>query len=193
MASHSESSHSESSHAEHGHMTGTEVPGHEGSSAFPPFDAANFAPLLVWLALSFGLLYLLMAKIALPRVEDILQKRSAKINGDLGEAYAMREKADQASAAYEKTLTDAKTKAQLLAQETHAKLAGETESKRQTLEAALNAKLQAAEVEIEAMKAKAMGNVETIAQDAAAAIVERITGKSVDPKVIAAAMTQTKA
>jgi F-type H+-transporting ATPase subunit b len=175
---------------EQGQTTGTEVPG--GQSAFPPFDPANFAPLLVWLVLSFGVLYLLMSKLALPRVASILHDRKAKIDSDLSAAFAKRAAADQASADYQKTLADAKASAQALAQQTHARLAAEADAKRVALEAELSAKLAAGEAEIEAMKAKAMANVEQIAQETAAAIVEHLTGKPADAKAIAAAIATTK-
>src|SRR5579863_9145897 len=87
----------------------TDVP--SGEKPFPPFDSANFAPLLIWLAITFGLLYLLMSKLALPRVEGILDARAGKINGDIGVAGAKRKEADQAAADYQKTLADARTKA----------------------------------------------------------------------------------
>jgi F-type H+-transporting ATPase subunit b len=170
---------------EHGHMESTEAPQAEGT--FPPFDPANFAPVLIWLALTFGALYLLMSKVAIPRVEGILKSRRHKIDGDLGAAFKKRAEADRASADYQKTLTDAKARAQALAQETHAQLAAETEAKRRTLEADLSGKLAAAEAQIEATKSKAMGNVDEIARDTAAAIIEHITGKPADPAAIAAA------
>ena len=172
-------------------MTGTQVPA-AGGNAFPPFDPANFAPLLVWLVLTFGMLYLLMSKFALPRVGAILQDRHAKIEGDLHAALARRKAADQASADYQKTLADAKARAQALAQETYARLAGEAEAKRHTLEADLRAKIAAGETQIEMMKTKAMANVEQIAQETAAAIVEHLTGKPADAKAIAAALTTMK-
>lgn len=165
----------------------------EGASAFPPFESSNFASELIWLALSFGLLYLLMSKIALPRVENILQTRAAKLTGDIGEANAFRKRAEEAAAAHEKTIADARAKAQALAQETHARLNAEADAKRHALESDLNAKLAAAEGQIVDTKAKAMANVESIANDAAAAIVERITGKPAEPKAIAAALAATKA
>lgn len=176
--------------AETSTTTSTEVT--SGSSSFPPFDPANVAPQLVWLVLTFGALYLLMSKLALPRVADILHERKSKIDGDLGDAFAKRKAADEAAAEYEKTLADAKGRAQALAQQTHARLAAETEAKRVSLEAELSAKLAAGEAEIEAMKTKAMANVEQIAQEAASAIVEHLTGQAADPKAIAAAVASTK-
>jgi F-type H+-transporting ATPase subunit b len=149
--------------------------------------------MLIWLTLSFGLLYLLMSKIALPRVETILHTRAHKISSDISEAHVLRAQAEEAAAAHEKTIADAKAKAVALAQETHARLNAETEAKRAALEAELNAKLAASEEQVLAMKAKAMGHVEAIAGETAAAIVQHITGKPADEMAIAKAITTIKA
>lgn len=133
-----------------------------------------------------------MSKFALPRVEGILRDRSSKISGDLQDAFTKRAEADQASAEYQKTLTEARASAQALAQQTYARLAAETEAKRKAHEADLAAKLAAAEAQIETTKAKAMANVEEIARDTAAAIVEHITGKPADAKAIASAIAKSK-
>lgn len=167
--------------------TGTEVAAVAPDKPFPPFDSANFPSLLVWLALTFGALYVLMSKFALPRVGGILHDRRAKISADLHDASAKRKQADQAAADYQKTVAEARANAQALAQQTYASLAAETEAKRKAHDEALAAKLAAAEAQIETTKAKAMGSVNEIAQEAAAAIVEHITGKRPDPSVIAAA------
>ena len=178
-----------------GHIAGTGPPagGGHGETSFPPFDPVNFTPMLIWLSLSFGLLYLLMAKIALPRVESILHARAHKITKDIGEANAFRVRSEEAAAAHDKTIADAKAKALALAQETQAKLNAETEANRLALEAELNARLAASETQILEMKAKAMGNVEAIGAEAAAAIVQHITGKPADPMAIARAIATSKA
>jgi F-type H+-transporting ATPase subunit b len=179
-----------SSDQQEGHTATTGMPADmdHGPSAFPPFETANFMPMLIWLALSFGLLYFLMSKIALPRVENILRTRANKITKDISEANAFRTQSEQAAAQHDKTIADARAKALALAQETHAKLNAETEAKRVALESELNAKLAAAEAQILEMKAKAMSNVEGIANETAAAIVEHITGKPADPRAIKAAV-----
>jgi F-type H+-transporting ATPase subunit b len=177
-----------------GHGAGTEVPGGgPGETSFPPFDPANFTPILVWLALSFGALYLFMAKIALPRVENILHSRAHKISKDIAEANALRRQSEEAAVAHDRLIADAKSEALALAQETHAKLHVETEAKRAALEAELNTRLAAAEAQIVAMKARAMGNVESIAKETAAAIVQRLTGKPADQDAVARAIAAIKA
>jgi F-type H+-transporting ATPase subunit b len=181
--------------SDHGQVEGTLAHGGEphGKGPFPPFDPANFTPLLIWLVLTFGLLYLLMSKIALPRVENILHTRSAKIRKDISDALAARGESERAAAELEKTIADARAKAQALAQETHARLNAETEAKRQGLEANLNAQLAAAEVQIGETKKQAMSNVGTIAGEAAAAIIAKLTGKPADSKAIASALSSDKA
>ena len=183
------------SNEQEGHIAGTGTPagGGHGETSFPPFDPVNFTPMLIWLSLSFGLLYLLMSKIALPRVESILRTRVHKITKDIGEANAFRARSEEAAAAHDKTIADAKAKALALAQETHARLTAETEAKRLALEAALNARLAASETQILEMKAKAMSNVEVIASEAAVAIVQLITGKPADSTAVARAIAAIKA
>jgi len=155
-----------------------EEPASAHVGAFPPFETHTFLSQLIWLALSFGLLYYLMAKIALPRIEAILHERSRRLSADLDEAQRMKAEADAAGVAYETSLREAQGKAQGIAQDTRAKLSAEAEAKRKTLEAELNAKLAASEATIREGTARAMTNVRGIAGETASAIVERLTGRA---------------
>ncbi len=171
----------------------TEAPAAPPKGAFPPFDASNFAPQLVWLALVFGILYLLMSRVALPRVAGILEARRNRISQDLDDAAGMQKQADAAAQAYEKTLADARAKAQSTAKAMRDQLAAESEAKSKALEAELNGKLAAAEAKIADTKAQAMGNVAGIAEEAASAIVKQLTGQSADAAAIAKAVASAKA
>ena len=164
--------------------------GHEG--AFPPFDPATFTSTIFWLVVTFGLLYLLMSRLALPRVKAILATRSEKIHADLSAARGMRQEANEAAAGYEKTLAEAKGRSQALAAETRAKVKAVQELKRKSLEADLTHKLQVAETQIAEQQAAAMANVGQIANEAAAAIVQHITGAPADPTAIATAIAAAK-
>jgi F-type H+-transporting ATPase subunit b len=162
------------------------------ANVFPPFDAHNFLPQLIWLVVIFGALYWLMSRIALPRVAGILEARSTRIARDLDDARSMQDQAHAAGVAYDKTLADAKGRAQALAQQTHDKLHVESEARRQSLEAELNSKLGAAETQINEMKTRAMANVDSIARDAASTIVQHLTGHAPSDEVISAAATATR-
>lgn len=163
------------------------------NEVFPPFDTGHFGAQLVWLAITFGGLYFLMSRVALPRVASILENRQSTILGDLDKATAMQRQAEEAGKAYEKTLADAKAKAQAMGQENAAKLTAESDAKRKAIEADLNAKLNAAEAQITDMKNRAMANVDSIATETASAIVQHITGQSPDASAVAKAVAAAKA
>ncbi len=143
---------------------------------FPPFQADTFASQLFWLVIVFAALYLLASRLVLPRVGGIIDARANKIEGDLSEAQRFKTEAEAANAAYEKALADARSRAEALAATTRDKQAADSDAKRKTLEQQLDVKLGEAEKTIAATKATAMGNVRSIATDAAAAIVKRLTG-----------------
>ena len=161
-------------------------------SNFPPFDAGTFPSQLVWFAIAFGFLYWYLAKRGLPQLGAVIEGRKARIAGDLDEATAMQQKADAAAAAHEKTLAEARAKAQSLAQAARDAAAADAQSKRQSLEDELAAKLTDAEREIAKTRADAMANVAEVARDAAGAIVERLGGRPADPSSIAAAVSSVK-
>lgn len=167
----------------------TEVPA--GQSSFPPFQSEHFPSQLFWLAVTFILLYALMAKIALPRIGSILENRAKHIADDIAAAQSLKERSDAAHAAYEKSLADARARAQSIASATREKQAAEAEAVNKQLEAELHSRLAAAEQSIAATRTAAMGNVRTIAADAASAIVERLVGKAPADHEIAAALEST--
>jgi F-type H+-transporting ATPase subunit b len=153
----------------------TEVPA--GHNSFPPFQTENFPSQLVWLALTFVLLYVIMSKVALPRIGSILQVRAKHIADDLAAANSYKDKSDAAHTAYEKALADARSRAQGIAGATREKQAQEAEELQQRLEAQLHERLTAAEKSIAQTRASAMGNVHSIAADTAASIVQRLIGQ----------------
>jgi len=81
-----------------------------GHGAFPPFQSEHFPSQLMWLVVSFVLLYVLMSKVALPRIGSIFAERSRRIGDDLKAAERLKEQSDAAHAAYEKALADARAR-----------------------------------------------------------------------------------
>ena len=76
-----------------------------GAKVFPPLDPATFVPQLVWLAIAFGLLYLLLSRVALPRVGEVIEERADRIRRDLDQAEKLKAETEGALAAYEQALT----------------------------------------------------------------------------------------
>ncbi|HUL90576.1 MAG TPA: F0F1 ATP synthase subunit B [Pseudolabrys sp.] len=177
--------------AEPAHATSTGDPKEGGHGAFPPFQSETFASQLFWLVIAFVLLYVLMTKLALPRVQLVIDNRQKHISGDLSEASRLKGESDAAVAAYEKALADARARAQEIANETREKHAAEAEATRKRLEDQLNAKLADAEKTIASTKQSAMKNVHGIAADAAKAIVERLIGTAPTDSAVNAAVEDT--
>ena len=142
----------------------------------PQLEPLDWAPQLIWLVITFGLLYVLMAWVALPRIGSVIDKRAAHITGDLESAERLRRETEDAIAAYEQALAEAKQKAHAIVDEGRAKLKAETEAERAKLEKELAAKSAEAEARIEEAKAAAMKEVNAVTIDVASDIVRELTG-----------------
>src|SRR5215212_6437404 len=153
-----------------------------GKPQFPPFNKETFASQLVWFVIFFIILYVLIGRFAIPRIGGIIEARRGRVEGDLAEANRLKEQSDQALKGYEKSLADARARAQALAGETRDKLGAEADERRKALEGQLNAKLAEAE------KTIATTNVRGIAVDTATAIVERLIGSAPSGSAVEAAV-----
>lgn len=167
--------------------TGTQ---HEAGAegAFPPFDSSTFPSQILWLAITFGLFYLFLKKVVLPRVGGILEVRRDRIAQDLDQAALMKSEADAAVAAYEQELAEAKQKANAIGQQARDGARADAEAERKKVEASLDQKLADAEAQIATITSAAMKEVGTIATDTAAAIVQELVGGKVDKAAVKAAV-----
>jgi F-type H+-transporting ATPase subunit b len=165
----------------------TEVPG-GAKPPFPPFNKETFVSQFVWLAIFFIALYVIISRVAIPRIGGIVEARRDHIAQDLAEANSFKEQSDAALKAYEASLAEARGRAQALANETRERLNAEAEKARHALEAELNAKLTKAEEIIAATKTAAMANVEGIAIEIATTIVERLIGAPPNARAVESAV-----
>jgi F-type H+-transporting ATPase subunit b len=163
--------------------------GHKGG--FPPFESDTFASQLVSLAIAFGLLYIIVSRLALPRMKGVLMARQGAIDIDLAEAQKLRDQSDAALKDYESELANARSRAQGIGSDIRDKLNAQAEADRKALEERLAARLSAAEKTIAETRTAAMGNVRTIAVDTAGAIVQRLTGTTPDAGAINSAVDAT--
>jgi F-type H+-transporting ATPase subunit b len=155
---------------------------------FPPFNPETFPSQILWLAITFGLFYLFLKKVVLPRIGGILEVRRDRIAQDLDQAALMKSEADAAVAAYEQELAEAKAKANAIGQQARDSAKAEAEAERKKIEAGLERKLAEAEAHIAKIKSAAMTDVGAIAEDTAAVIVQELVGNSMDKAAVAAAV-----
>jgi F-type H+-transporting ATPase subunit b len=171
----------------HDLRTELEIDIHE-EPVFPPFDSTTFASQLVWLAITFGLFYLFLKRVILPRIGGIIEVRNSRIAQDLDQAARLKEEADAVIAAYEQELADAKARANAIGQQARDGAKAEAEAERKQTEASLDAKLSEAEARIALIKDAAMRDVGTIAEETASAIVQELIGARADKPAVAAAV-----
>jgi F-type H+-transporting ATPase subunit b len=142
----------------------------------PQLNPLDWGPQLVWLLLTFGVLYLLMVYVALPRIGSVIEARAARIAADLATAEKLRRETEEAIAAYEQALAEAKQKAHAIVEEGRLKLKAETAAERARLDKDLAKKGAEAEARIDKAKASAMKDVSAVAADVATDIVRRLIG-----------------
>jgi F-type H+-transporting ATPase subunit b len=131
-----------------------------------------------------------MARIALPRIGSIFAERAKRISDDLAAANRFKEQSEAANSAYQKSLADARARAQGIAAETREQQAAQADATNKKLEAQLHDKLAAAERSIAATRDAAMANVGSIATETAAAIVERLIGTAPAARDVSAAVAE---
>jgi F-type H+-transporting ATPase subunit b len=146
----------------------------------PQLDVTTFPSQIFWLIVSFVILYLLMANLAVPRLERLVEDRRRRVEGDLEKAAQMKAEAEAVIAAYEKALADARHQAQLTMKETADRLAAIASERQREAGATIAARTSAAEQSIAKAKAEAMGNLRSLAVDVARAAAARLTGSAVD-------------
>ena len=142
----------------------------------PQLNPLDWAPQLIWLVITFGILYLLMKRVALPKIGSVIEMRQGRIAGDLQAADKLRRKTQEAIAAYEQALAEAKARAHGIAQEARSRLKDEVGAERAALERDLSAKSAQAEARILAAKTSALKDVDAVASETAAEIVRRLIG-----------------
>jgi F-type H+-transporting ATPase subunit b len=154
----------------------------------PQLDISTFIPQIFWLAVSFVVLYALMARLGLPRVKGTIDRRRHRIDDDLGQATSLKTEAEAVLAAYEKTLAAARASAQETLRQTGERLAAEAAERQRELAARLAEQIDAAERRIAAGKEQALGEIRGIATEVGGAVVEKLTGRPPDIARLAGAV-----
>ena len=139
-----------------------------------------YASQLLWLAIFFGAIFVVIGLGMLPKIQSTVDARDAKIAADLEVARSARESADALEEGYRAEMDKSRGEAARLAAEAKAEAAKSTEQSVATADAAIATKVDAAVASIASAKAKAMGEIESVATEAVQGLVARVAGLDID-------------
>jgi F-type H+-transporting ATPase subunit b len=164
----------------------------DGGGTLPQLDIGTFPTQVFWLFVTFIVLYIAMTKIAIPRIEFVLEERHSKLAEDLDKAGKLKADAEEVQANYEKALADARGSAHELvgaAKDEASKANAKAEAE---ADAAAVKKVKEAEASIEAARTEALSNVKDVVSEVAGEAVQKLIGVKVTKtelnKAVAAAM-----
>ena len=158
----------------------------------PQLNPLDWAPQIIWLVITFSILYVLMKRVALPRIGSVIEARHAHIAGDIEAADKLRRETQEAIAAYEQALAEAKARAHAIAQEANNKLKDEVAAERAAFERDLAARSAEAEKRILQAKTAALKDVNQVASETAAEIVRSLIGVAPSKPEVSAAVAAVR-
>ena len=142
----------------------------------PQMEFTDYVPQIVWLVITFATLYFLMAKLALPRITDILETRQRRLDHDLELTETLRDEARAALAEYESAIAAARGESELILAEAHERIHSEARQQLDDLNARLEGEIAESEARIGNIMTQAMGELAVAASDAARTATERLIG-----------------
>ncbi|CCQ72668.1 hypothetical protein [Magnetospira sp. QH-2] len=156
----------------------------------PQFDPTYFSSQAIWLIITFGIFYLLMVKLALPRIGEILDERQSKIDADLKSAEQAKAEAEAAAGSYELVLAEARSEAQANFRVVNAEVSEKAAVQDAALRERLSGEIAEAEGRIDKLKQDAVAKIAGVAAEVSQAVVQRLAGIDVTQKVAEAAVTK---
>ena len=166
-------------------------PAHAASGGMPQLNFGDYAPQIVWLVITFVALYFIMSKIAMPAISDTLEKRQARIQGDLDAAEKANEDTRSLVAAYEKRLADAREEARRLQRERGEADSAEATARLAALGETLGAQIGEAEKRIADQRSQVLAGLEQMAGEIAQSVYEKLAGQSADAGALNAKVAAT--
>ena len=164
----------------------------QGGGTLPQLDIGTFPTQVFWLFVTFIVLYIAMTKVAIPRIEYVLEERHSRIAEDLDKAEKLKADAEEVQANYEKALADARASAQKHVGEAQDEASQKNAKAEAEADAAAVAKVKDAEARIEAARSEALANVKDVVSEVAGDAVAKLVGVKVTKtdlnKAVAAAM-----
>ena len=162
------------------------------AAGMPQLDFATFPNQIFWLVVSLLVVFLVLNRVALPRIGSVLATRRGLISSDIAAAEDLKQKAVAAEKAYEQALTDARSEAAKIIAGAKAEIQRDLDAATAKADVELSAKAAEAEGRIAAIRDSALSSVTDVARDTAEALVAALGGRADAAMVSAAVMARLK-
>ncbi len=168
-------------------LAGVCVDAHGSAIGMPQLCGEWFTNQMFWLVVALVAIFLILSKIALPRIAAVLSERQGTITNDLALAEELKAKAEAAEATYEQKLAEARAEAQKIVTQAKAEIQAELDGEIRKADERINAKLAESEARIAEIRDGALEAIGIVSKDAAGEIVGALGGKA-DAKAVGAAV-----
>ena len=160
----------------------------EAAVGMPQLDFSTWPNQIFWLLVTLVVIYLVLSRIALPRIGAVLADRKSTITNDLAAADELKQKAVEAEKAYNDALSSARSEAAKIVAAAKAEIQKDLDAATAKADAEISAKAAESEKTILAIRDGAAAAVAEVARDTAAELVAALGG-SVDAKTVTAAVS----
>lgn len=172
--------------AEHGAAHAESAPG------MPQLDPSSYSNQIFWLVVTLAVIYLLLTRIALPRISAVLAERQGTITNDLARAEDLKRQAEEAEAAYEKAMADARAEAQMIIANNKAEMQAELDRAMAEADARIAEQTAESEKSIAEIRDGALESARAVAKDTAGALVAALGGTATQAEIDAAVDQELK-
>ena len=156
------------------------------SRGMPQLNPEFWVSQIFWLTLTFGILYIVLSKLILPKISANLELRKSRIQENIEAAEKQRESSDAKLKEYDNIILKSKLKAKNIFRDAREKVIKNINSKKETLDKQIDEEIKKAEQEIEALRKNAPEKIRKIAIETSAQMVKKLIGVETNNSSISA-------
>ena len=156
------------------------------SAGMPQLNPEFWISQIFWLTLTFGILYIVLSKLILPKISANLELRRSQIQENIEAADKQREESETKLKEYEEIILKSKLNAKKIFKETREKALKDINLKKDSLDGQINEEIKKAEAEIDALKKNAPEKINKIAIEASSEILKNLIGTEINNSSISA-------
>ena len=156
------------------------------SGGMPQLNPEFWVSQIVWLVLTFGILYIVLSKLILPKISDNLESRKSQILENIETAETQREESEKKLKEFEKIVLESKIEAKNYFNQARQKILEDISNKRVALEKDIDNEISAVEQEVNNLKITSSEKIKKIAIETSSELIKQLIGEEANNSSISA-------